>query len=287
MSKTVLSEMNGFTPVPDVLVKRYGHMTALVFGMVWRYCQMKDRVCRASLERMACELEISRMSVLRHIRILVEDGFLKDTTPGLRNRPHIYADTGKVAMLSRLEMAGGDVSEGDSALAESYSAIAESDGTITESNSTITESNGTITLCDSHSTTESLEDSNRIAVKKPLKITTTTGTGAIFKIYEQEIGPLTSIISQEIGDYLDDPKCPAGYIAEAIQEAARQNKRNWSYVRAILKRWMVEGKQARVKSPPIQKVPEPDHPEYKPYVDPFEGQYVPGKRKPRGVVCPK
>lgn len=83
--------------------------------------------------------------------------------------------------------------------------------------------------------------------------TTTIETSKIFKIYESEIGPLTPIIAQEIGGYIENPKCPTEYIADAIHESARQNKRNWSYVRAILNRWMVEGKTAR------QEVPRGNH----------------------------
>lgn len=146
MSRTILTKVDGFTPLPDLLVIKYGVMTAAVWGRVWRYCQMGDGICRASIETIAGGIGVSRMSVIRHIEILVQDGFLKDTTPNLRNRPHIYADTGKASMYNRL---GIGVSESDTPASP---AIPESDSTIPES--------------DSHYTRELLEDSTKIESKK-------------------------------------------------------------------------------------------------------------------------
>jgi DnaD/phage-associated family protein len=94
------------------------------------------------------------------------------------------------------------------------------------------------------------------STESSIKTTTTGTTGSIFKVYEQEIGAITPMVSQRIGGYIDDPKCPSEWIADAINEASRQNKRNWAYCEAILNRWMVEGKQARVKLPSGPKYPQ-------------------------------
>jgi DNA-binding MarR family transcriptional regulator len=91
-----LSEVKGFTPVIDVLAQELGLMRAVVYGAVWRYCQMENRVCTASLEKIAKRASISRSAVKRHIKELCKAGYLKDLTPDLRNHPHIYADTGEV-----------------------------------------------------------------------------------------------------------------------------------------------------------------------------------------------
>ena len=75
------------------------------------------------------------------------------------------------------------------------------------------------------------------------KETTTTGggtLGAVFKVYESEIGVLTATIADELK--LAVSEYPDGWIVDALKEAARQNKRNWSYARAILKRWKAEGR---------------------------------------------
>ncbi len=100
MSKTILAEVDGFTPIIDGLIdnKELGIIGAAVFGRIWRYCQMSDNVCRASHDRIADELGISRRTIIRYIDVLVSQGYLKDTTPELRNRPHIYADTGKASI---------------------------------------------------------------------------------------------------------------------------------------------------------------------------------------------
>ena len=75
--------------------------------------------------------------------------------------------------------------------------------------------------------------------------TTTTGAKNIFAIYEREIGPLTPMISDKLKQAESD--YPAGWVEAALQEAALNNKRNWKYADAILKRWNVDGFQSRDK----------------------------------------
>jgi len=65
----------------------------------------------------------------------------------------------------------------------------------------------------------------------------------IFRLYEENIGPLTPLIADAIGDAQDD--FAENWIAEAIQIAAENNVRNWKYIDAILKRWQQEGKHDR------------------------------------------
>jgi len=90
-----LSEVKGFTPVIDVLADELGLMPAVAYGVVWRYCQMKDGVCKASMEKIARRIGVDRTTAHRHIKALCEAGYLKDLTPGLRNCPHTYEDTGR------------------------------------------------------------------------------------------------------------------------------------------------------------------------------------------------
>ena len=92
---TVLSESGGWTPVIDSLARDQGLITAAVYGVVWRYCQMQDRVCRASLDTLSAHLHLDRGTVLRHIKKLCAAGYLRDLTPDRRNAPHVYADTGQ------------------------------------------------------------------------------------------------------------------------------------------------------------------------------------------------
>lgn len=123
MSKTILANVDGFTPCIDILTKEYGIMTAAVFGRVWRYCQWERGVCDASLETIAVELQMGYMTILRHIKMLVKDGYLKDLTPELRNKPHTYQDTGKVHVVMSVlaglsERESGSTTEIDPGLPE-------------------------------------------------------------------------------------------------------------------------------------------------------------------------
>jgi DNA replication protein len=61
----------------------------------------------------------------------------------------------------------------------------------------------------------------------------------IFKLYEENIGPLTPIIADLLKD-AEQTYNPA-WVAEALGIAVKNNKRNWKYVEAILRRWKEEG----------------------------------------------
>jgi DNA replication protein len=63
----------------------------------------------------------------------------------------------------------------------------------------------------------------------------------IFTLFEQNIGFLGTTIVEEIKDALD--MYPEEWVEAAIHEAAVHNKRSWSYIRAILRRWETEGRQ--------------------------------------------
>jgi DNA replication protein len=65
----------------------------------------------------------------------------------------------------------------------------------------------------------------------------------IFKLYEENIGPLTPLIADALKDaeetYSDE------WIAEAIELAVKNHKRSWKYCEAILKRWKEEGRHGQ------------------------------------------
>ncbi len=63
----------------------------------------------------------------------------------------------------------------------------------------------------------------------------------IFVLYEQNIGLLSPLIADELRDAAD--RYPAEWIESAFREAVQHNKRKWSYIRAILRRWEAEGRQ--------------------------------------------
>jgi len=79
-----------FTPVFDSLLRELGLSSALVYGVIWRCCQMEQNVCRASLETLAKRTRLSRSSVIRHIKTLLRQGYITDLTPNLKHAPHTY-----------------------------------------------------------------------------------------------------------------------------------------------------------------------------------------------------
>jgi DnaD/phage-associated family protein len=62
----------------------------------------------------------------------------------------------------------------------------------------------------------------------------------IFVLYEQNIGVLTPFLAEELRDAAD--RYPVDWIESAFREAVEMNKRNWRYIRAILRRWETEGR---------------------------------------------
>ncbi len=62
----------------------------------------------------------------------------------------------------------------------------------------------------------------------------------IFVLYEQNIGLLSPLLADELKDAAD--LYPAEWIEAAFREAVQHNKRKWSYIRAILRRWETEGR---------------------------------------------
>ena len=65
----------------------------------------------------------------------------------------------------------------------------------------------------------------------------------IFKLYEENIGPLTPLIADALKDaettYSDE------WIIDVIEIAVKNSKRNWKYCEAILKRWKEEGRHGQ------------------------------------------
>ena len=84
---------------------------------------MSDGVCKASLQKISEGIGIDRATVQRHADKLCEAGYLKDLTPDLRNKPHIYVDTGKAGIRSTLK---ATVAESNVSVAESNATVAES-----------------------------------------------------------------------------------------------------------------------------------------------------------------
>ena len=64
----------------------------------------------------------------------------------------------------------------------------------------------------------------------------------IFTLYEQNVGLLLPLVAEELREAGE--RYPREWVEEAFRLAVQQNKRKWSYIRAILHRWEIEGKGA-------------------------------------------
>ncbi|HKI53372.1 MAG TPA: DnaD domain protein, partial [Anaerolineales bacterium] len=62
----------------------------------------------------------------------------------------------------------------------------------------------------------------------------------VFKLYEENIGALTPLIADALKDA--EETYQSEWISDAIELAVKNNKRNWKYCEAILKRWKEEGR---------------------------------------------
>ena len=65
----------------------------------------------------------------------------------------------------------------------------------------------------------------------------------IFKLYEENIGALTPLLSDMLREA--EKNYPSVWFEEAFEIAVSRNIRNWKYVEAILARWKEKGKDER------------------------------------------
>jgi len=65
----------------------------------------------------------------------------------------------------------------------------------------------------------------------------------IFRLYEENIGPLTPMIAEGLNDA--EKTYPLSWIEEAIRISVQNNKRSWRYAQTILERWRREGKHGK------------------------------------------
>jgi DNA replication protein len=83
----------------------------------------------------------------------------------------------------------------------------------------------------------------------------------IFKLYEENIGPITPMVA----DMLQEAETlyPPSAIQFAFEEAVKRNARNWKYIDAILRKWQEKGSHGQ-----NSRDPEKDRRKY------IEGEYA-------------
>ncbi len=61
-----------------------------------------------------------------------------------------------------------------------------------------------------------------------------------FRLYEQNVGPLTPLIADQIARAIEE--YPADWIEDAIVESVEYNRRSWRYIMRILESWTTKGR---------------------------------------------
>lgn len=69
---------------------------------------------------------------------------------------------------------------------------------------------------------------------------TSKRVGGVFKEFQNNISMLTPYLSEEIGEIVDE--VGEDWVIDAIHIAVENGVRKWSYIKAILERWMVHGR---------------------------------------------
>jgi len=64
---------------------------------------------------------------------------------------------------------------------------------------------------------------------------------SVYKLYEENIGPLTGLIGDALHDLVADYSEP--WVSNAITTAMEQNKRSLSYIKGVLRGWRKDGKR--------------------------------------------
>jgi len=100
--------------------------------------------------------------------------------------------------------------------------------------------------------------------REPLPPATGSTAPGIFALYEENVGPLTPLIADDLKDA--EERYPAPWIHDAFSEAIGLNKRSWRYIERILRRWEAEGRGDEKSGRDTQ-------------VDWLERRYVAGKRR--------
>ena len=90
-------------------------------------------------------------------------------------------------------------------------------------------------------------------------ITLETAPTNIYKLYEENIGPLTPLIADALKE-IEQQYAP-DWIEDAFEEAIKHNVRKLKYIEAILQNWQNEGRNDRTDRGRSQKTKKEDDPE--------------------------
>lgn len=107
MTDSFLEDCGGWTPAPDVLTRNsnYGFEGAYLWGRIRRLCQIGKGSYTISHEELGKRIGMSRRTVIKYLDRLIEDGYIEDLTPGVRNKAHTYSvQRGEAKILSGMQI---------------------------------------------------------------------------------------------------------------------------------------------------------------------------------------
>ena len=78
----------------------------------------------------------------------------------------------------------------------------------------------------------------------------------IYSLYEQNIGPLTPILSERLREAAK--LYPPAWVEDAFAEAVNYNRRSWAYVARILENWAADGRERQQDRDRARTKPEPN-----------------------------
>ena len=226
--------LDGFTPMFDELTKKHGVMTSAVFGTIWRYCQMERKCCDAALDTIGKRMGVNKRTIIRHLEILVKDGYLTDATPDLKHRPHTYIDAERVGFKGSLQ-----------GVTKSHPTEALDKEGVTESH-TRGDRKSPLGVTESHlkkQIEDTIEETKKEEAPPALQSAPTDPIDqelVILDLYKKNITPLPCSIEVDhiVSDTVD--LSVAGYNAldvfrYAITQAVGANARKLNYIQAIVK----------------------------------------------------
>lgn len=99
----VPARADGFTPLFDQIVRELGTTAAVVYGVVWRHCQMRRGVCDATQGTMAQLTGLDDRTIRDWLPVLLREEYIVDVTPPeRRGQSRVYVTTGKAELGMRL-----------------------------------------------------------------------------------------------------------------------------------------------------------------------------------------
>jgi hypothetical protein len=113
-SYSIEGRADGFTPLFDNVVRELGTIAAVVYGVVWRHCQMRRDVCDASQGTMATLTGVAERTIRKWLRVLQNSGYIADVTdpPDIQGIPRTYVTTGKATLELSIGPATPEVNAG-------------------------------------------------------------------------------------------------------------------------------------------------------------------------------